>query len=439
MTSAVTNAVGNPASASITRGKDAPVPAVREGILTLSAPLPLALGGRLESVKVAWRLTGRADRPLVAALGGISAGRVVADIGTAQKGWWGDIIGSGKALDLDHYQVLGIDFLGGSGETTGPHAGQTNFPSISTADQAEVLRQVLTHVQTSQRRAGDGAQARGDQAQNDRVQGDRVGRGQARRADPLTAIPPAAPLAAIIGASYGGMVALAFAQRWPQLVKHIVVISAADQPHPLSTAWRSVQRAMVRYATARGDGPEGLRLARALAMTTYRSAREFETRFDQPAIRIDDRYQFPVESYLLARGDAYAASYIPEAFVCLSESIDLHRIDAGEVRVPTTLVGIVEDQLVPIEDMRRLRQRLGGPAQLVELSSLYGHDAFLKETAALREIFVAALNDALNDDPGDDSSVDPGDGPGNDPIDNLSNDPSNSDRDDARDNDGEPR
>ena len=36
-----------------------------------------------------------------------------------------------------------------------------------------------------------------------------------------------------------------------------------------------VQRAMVRYASKSGDAPEGLRLARALAMATYRSPEEF--------------------------------------------------------------------------------------------------------------------------------------------------------------------
>ena len=54
---------------------------------------------------------------------------------------------------------------------------------------------------------------------------------------------------------------------------------------------------------------------------------------------IDGRFQFPVEAYLLARGDAYAATYVPEAFVCLSESIDLHVVDAARIRVPVTLVG----------------------------------------------------------------------------------------------------
>jgi homoserine O-acetyltransferase len=324
-----------------------PLAPVREGVLQLEQPLPLHLGGRLEGVRVAWRVTGNPDGPLVAALGGISAGRAVADVGTSEKGWWCEVIGSGKALDTRRYQVLGIDFLGGSGATTGPRPGQTNFPSISTYDQAEILRRVLEHLR-------------------------------------------AAPFAAILGASYGGMVALAFAERYPHLVKHVVSISAADRPHPMATAWRSVQRAMVRYAARNGDSPEGLRLARALAMATYRSPEEFAARFSGAPARIDGRFQFPVESYLLARGDAYAATYVPEAFVCLSESIDLHTVDAARIRVPVTLVGVIEDQLSPISDLRSLQARLAG-ASLVELSSLYGHDAFLKEGAALQPVFASAL------------------------------------------------
>lgn len=322
--------------------------AVHEGVLELQESLSLHFGGELRSVRVAWRLVGDPVAPVIAALGGISAGRGVVD-SAKDKGWWSDIIGPGRALDSSGYRILGIDFLGGSGDSTGPRAGQNDFPSIASQDQAEILRRVAEHL--------------------------KIG-----------------PLEAIVGASYGGMVALAFAERWPDLVKRIIVISAAHRPHPMATAWRSVQRAVVRYAAQNGQGAEGLRLARALAMATYRSPAEFEQRFAGQATRIDGRFQFPVESYLLSRGDAYAATYIPEAFVCLSESIDLHQVDPAQIRVATWLVAVVEDQLVPLSDMRMLGQSVSGPVQLAELSSLYGHDAFLKETQSLREVFTRALS-----------------------------------------------
>ena len=56
-----------------------------------------------------------------------------------------------------------------------------------------------------------------------------------------------------------------------------------------------------------------------------------------------------------------------------------------------TLVAVLEDQLVPAADMRTLRDRCGSPCQLIEISSTYGHDAFFKESAVLRDVFYRTL------------------------------------------------
>lgn len=320
----------------------------QEAVHELPGGLELHFGGRLDRVEVAYRLAGARGAPVVAVLGGISAGRNVFSLQPGAPGWWEDAIGPGRALDTDRYRVLGVDFLGGSHRSTGPDVGQV-FPSVSAFDQARLLVALM----------------------------DRLGIGRLR---------------ASLGASYGGMVTLALAQAHPQRVEHAVVLSAAHRTHPMSTAWRSVQRAIVRYALGHGEGPRGLVLARALAMATYRSAREFEERFPGPAEATPEGFRFPVESYLLARGESYAAVYKPEAFVCLSESIDLHRVDPAAIRVPTTLLGVQEDQLVPLADMRQLRDRHGGNCSLTEISSIYGHDAFLKETEVLRDLLARALD-----------------------------------------------
>jgi len=314
----------------------------------LPGGLALHFGGRMERVEIAYRLAGAADAPVVAVLGGISAGRDVFSLQPGSAGWWEDAIGPGRALDTDRFRVLGMDFLGGSHSTTGPGQGQI-FPSVSAFDQARLLVALM------------------DQLGIERLQ-------------------------ASLGASYGGMVTLALAQAHPERVRHAVVLSAAHRTHPMSTAWRSVQRAIVRYALSHGEGPRGLVLARALAMATYRSAREFEERFPGPAEATPDGFRFPVEAYLMARGESYAAIYKPEAFVCLSESIDLHRVEPEAIRVPTTLLGVQEDQLVPLADMRELRDRHGGNCSLVEISSIFGHDAFLKETEVLRDLLARALD-----------------------------------------------
>ncbi len=319
---------------------------IREGILEVPGEIALHHGGCLEGVRIAWRLAGPASAPVVCALGGISAHRRVCGTDDPRAGWWSEIAGPGRPLDADRFRILSFDFLGGSGETTGPAPGAA-FPSISSYDQAEALLRILNHL---------GIKA----------------------------------LRAIAGGSYGGMVALAFGERYPDRVGHLLVIGATDHAHPMSTAWRSIQRRIVRLGLESGRATPAIELARALAMTTYRSSEEFAARFAAAPSREDGAFVFPVERYLLARGRDYASRYRPESYLCLSESIDLHRVDATSIFVPTTAVAVREDLLVPLADVRAMVARL--PAgRLHEISSIYGHDAFLKETEALRPIFQSAL------------------------------------------------
>jgi homoserine O-acetyltransferase/O-succinyltransferase len=319
---------------------------VREGILEIPGDVSLYHGGRLPGMRVAWRMVGPANAPVVCALGGISANRRPCLTDDPRQSWWGQVVGPERALDVNRFRVLSFDYVGGSGESTAPEEGGA-FPSISSYDQAEALVGLLNHLGLKSLRA-------------------------------------------IAGGSYGGMVALAFGERYPERVSQLVVIGAADRGHPMSTAWRSVQRRIVRFAAQSGNAKEGLQLARALAMATYRSSEEFAARFAGTAAQTDAGFVFPVEDYLFSRGAEYATRYRPESFLCLSESIDLHRVDASRIFVPTTAVAVREDQLVPLSDVRSMVARLPR-ARLHEITSLYGHDAFLKESEQLRPIFQLAL------------------------------------------------
>jgi homoserine O-acetyltransferase len=312
-------------------------------------PFALHYGDSLPDAKMAFRLVGNEQGPVIAVLGGISAHRVVT--GAPGEGWWPEMVGPGLGVDTSQYRVLGIDYFGGFGQSSTPVSGG-RFPPISSYDQARALSLIVRHL---------GLRS----------------------------------LHAILGASYGGMVALCFAERYANLVQHIVVLSGADKAQVLSTAWRSVQRQIVREAIARGDGAAGLKLARAFAMATYRSNVEFSLRFGGAPTRSADRFRFPIEEYLFARGDDYVRKYRAESFLVLSESIDLHLMDATQVHTPATLIAVREDQLVPFSDMQALSARLNGPRQLIEINSIFGHDAFLKEGAALTPIIKHALAERI--------------------------------------------
>jgi homoserine O-acetyltransferase len=55
-------------------------------------------------------------------------------------------------------------------------------------------------------------------------------------------------------------------------------------------------------------------------------------------------------------------------------------------------IGVREDQLVPIDDMRDMVRRLP-QGRLIEMSSLYGHDAFLKEAEQLAPLLASLTED----------------------------------------------
>ncbi|MGJ8558857.1 MAG: homoserine O-succinyltransferase MetX [Litorimonas sp.] len=305
----------------------------------------LERGCEMRSDVVHGRLYGTDDAPLVIVLGGISATRHVADDPIKKRGWWSRLVRSGGAIDLNHVRVLGLDFA--------PNAGGDQCPdTITTTDQAKRLKALI----------------------DDHNLG---------------------PVTALIGSSYGGMCSLAFARDHPNAVQNLCIIGAAHKPYPIGVGWRGIQRRIVRLGLEAGRPDQGLKLARELAMTTYRTPEEFADRFALAETGAHPA-SFDICDYLGSRGDAFAASMDAARFLALSESIDLHRVKPETISTPTLLMTAISDQLAPLPDMRELRDRLSGPSELYTFTSLYGHDAFLKEYDAMEPRLATFMKDALS-------------------------------------------
>jgi len=315
-------------------------PAFGEGADERTIRLTPKHGAGARDVRVRFALHGAAGAPVVIVQGGISAHRdVVATAGRA--GWWDAIVGPGRAIDTTRLRVLAIDWL--------ELADLGDAHAVGSEDQADALAALL----------------------------DAFG---IRRAH------------AYVGASYGAMVGLAFAARHPQRLQHLVAIAGAHRAHPLSVAVRNIQREVVRLGERLGDPDAGLDLARRLAMTTYRGEREFAERCaDAPSFE-DGRFKFAEEDWLKAAGASFVKRFSAERYLALSESIDLHRVDPADVRVPVTLVGIASDRVVPLADLCELQRRCGAAATLHVIDSRYGHDAFLKEDAQIGALLQEALD-----------------------------------------------
>jgi homoserine O-acetyltransferase len=311
----------------------------RDIVATLPSGWRCEHGAALGDLVVRARLAGPRGAPVIAALGGISADRFVAAEpglgaqGGGRVGWWSNVARPGGGIDLDRFQVLGVDFS--------PLAPAEPI-AITPADQARLVAAAM------------------DAAGIERLH-------------------------AFAGASYGGMVGLAFARLFPERIARLVMISAAHRPHPMATAWRGVQRRILKFAADAGRPQEGVALARQLAMTTYRTPEEFAERF-KPGIP-DAGEDADVCGYLIARGEAYAALASPARFHSLSAAIDRHLEEPELVKTPALLIASRTDRLVPLEDMQELSERLGGPSQLLVIDSVVGHDSFLKDA----ELFAPHL------------------------------------------------
>jgi len=308
-----------------------------ERVGSLVRRLPLRHAG-LREVRIDYECVGPDAAPLVIVAGGISATRhVSAHAGDSSPGWWQAQVGAGCNIDTDKLRVLAIDWLGADGTLDAP---------IDSADQADALAAVLDHLDVTR-------------------------------------------AAAFIGCSYGAMVGLQFAARHGDRLGQLLAISGAHRAHPYASAWRALQRNIVRSGAF--DTRTALSLARQLAMLSYRTPEEFAERFGAP-LRIEhDIARCDAEDYLAICGERYASNWSATAFLRLSESIDLHALDPASVRVPTTLVAVSEDRLVPSADLHALAEKLSAPHRLHHLRSRYGHDAFLKEPERIGEIIREVL------------------------------------------------
>lgn len=288
-----------------------------------------------------WERVGATDAPVVVLAGGISAHRhaLASDI-DATPGWWQS---QACSFDAARFSFLSFDWVGGDGTLDVP---------IDSADQADALAALLDALGISR-------------------------------------------LHAFVGSSYGAMVGLQFAVRHGQRLRRLVAISGAHRAHPYASAWRALQRRAVELGALQCDAGDGLALARAMAMLSYRTPEEFASRFDAAPTVGNGRVRCAAEDYLDACAAKWVARTPRTAFLRLSESIDLHRIDPAQVAVPTDVVAVDSDRLVPAADSHALHAALPVAAGWHLLSSTYGHDAFLKEPvaidAALREVLADAI------------------------------------------------
>ncbi|MFT4177940.1 MAG: homoserine O-succinyltransferase [Thermomonas sp.] len=297
----------------------------------------------VRKLRLRYELVGPADAPVVFVAGGISANRhVAANAFDASPGWAQGLLDAGRTLDPAKLRILAFDYVGADGSIDAP---------IDTADQADAIAMLLDALGID-------------------------------------------VLEAFVGYSYGALTGLQLASRHPARLRKLVAVSGAHRPHPYAAAWRALQRKAVALGQLQCADEQGLSLARQFAMLSYRTPEEFEERFDAPPTVSNGHVRVAAEDYLDAAGAKFVARVSATAWLRLSESIDLHRVDPASIKIPVSVIAVEGDRLVPMSDAAALVEGIGPGARLRVLRSPYGHDAFLKETDRIDALLAAELHGA---------------------------------------------
>jgi homoserine O-acetyltransferase len=177
---------------------------------------------------------------------------------------------------------------------------------------------------------------------------------------------------AVIGGSMGGMQAVEFAAQFPERLERLVAISCTAKTTPGTVAFRRVQRRAILSDPAYRDGNyapgtilEGMKVARELGMTCYRSREEFDSRFDwNPSgpTHFKD-LTFDVESYMDYQATKFSRHYDPNCYLLLSKAMDLTNVGlgltnlaegVGRIQAESLVIGVMQDLLVPLSEQQSI-------------------------------------------------------------------------------------
>lgn len=307
-------------------------------------PLDLAGGGRLDSVEQRITTYGDPRSPAVLVPHALTGSGRVLD-------WWGGLVGEGKLLDPSRWYVIGVNALGSCYGSTGPST-VPDFPYVTVRDIVAAQARALSQLGVER-------------------------------------------VSLVIGASLGGMQALQWALDFPQRVQRAVMVGSHDHQSAMGIALNSIQREAIAVDPARG-----LRIARKIAMLSYKSDALFKHRHGRRADR-KGRFRYDVEGYLEHQADVFEARMDPRSYAALTEAMDSFdvRDDIGRPEVSLLFVGISSDWLFLPQDVRAAAQRFasfGYVSEYAEIESDHGHDAFLAEP----EVFASILRDFIQREDG---------------------------------------
>ncbi|WP_293889068.1 MULTISPECIES: homoserine O-acetyltransferase family protein [unclassified Sphingobacterium] len=200
----------------------------------------------------------------------------------------------------------------------------------------------------------------------------------------------------LIGGSLGGQQALEWAASNTIAIDHLIVVGTNAVHSPWGIAFNESQRLAITtdrtfYANHPDGGAKGLKVARSMALLSYRNYTTYSnTQSENDNNKLGD---YKASSYQNYQGEKLVNRYNAYSYYFLTKAMDSHNLGRGRLSIesalasiscPTLVLSVNTDLLFPPQEQQFIAQHIPN-ARYEEIESTYGHDGFLIETTKLTE------------------------------------------------------
>lgn len=275
--------------------------------------------------------------------------------------WWGGLVGDDKFFDPTKHFIVCANLLGSCYGSTqplseNPKTGKPyyyEFPNLTTRDLAKSLDLLREHLGIEK-------------------------------------------IDTVIGGSLGGQVALEWAYLLQNRLKHAIILASNAKASPWIIGFNEAQRMAIESDCTWGKnhadaGKKGLETARAIGMLTYRHPETFLQNQTDTGENLDN---YKISSYLRYQGLKLSNRFNALSYWILSKAMDSHNIGRGrggtekalsQIQSNVLAIGVDTDVLFTRTESQWISKHVPHGTYR-EISSIYGHDAFLIEFGQLNYI-----------------------------------------------------
>ena len=210
----------------------------------------------------------------------------------------------------------------------------------------------------------------------------------------------------LIGASIGAQQALQWLVSYPNSMKHAIVMAGESKASTWLQAINFIQQNIIEADATWGErsdtaGMQSMQIARQLGVVSFRSSKIFSlsqnrvSLLENIADEKSDNTKFDnVFSYLAYQGSKFATRFNAFSYIALLDMMNTHDISTGYPNMETALkrvcagvlsIGIDSDLIFTHDTIKETSSKFFY-GYYREISSVYGHDAFLIETKQLEDI-----------------------------------------------------